>query len=1466
MKKILILLFAVVAIAANAFEQGDFTYTIMSDGSARLDGFKSSYTGSPTTLTIPGYVYDSDTQKYYQVKTLQNSAFSNKTSINTVTIQYGVEEVTSYSFRGCTSLSEVYLPSSVKILGNYVFVNAPISQVWCAAETMPTINSNAFNNLGSVSGVRLWRCATPAGMNAANAESLITSNFTVSQSCSAADFHNNVMGTDGKECYVYYNITEGWNPSTQTKGKMKLLGAFPWSSNTTKTLEFPLNAIAQQGSYAQYQCTEIDQSFHNNSTDIKVLDMSKAQYIETIGNYAFYQCTNLTQAKVAAKNVGMYAFYGCSNLTSLQLYGTSESNCVQSLGAQCFANTGVSSVYIPKGLTTYGQGAFHSCANLSSFSVSSNNTSFSTYSSTPGCLFDFNKTKLYQVGGYINSTTLGTSMPNSLTTIAAQALRGNNRLTVFFVPYGVTEIQTYAFANMTSLTALDVPSSVTTFNTQAFYHLSALTLLVFNQNNIPSSLSSGTPFNGIKSGCCLKVPTWRTAHYQANSKWNAAFSGGISESSSDFSVAASSNKYLYYTVTSTASYLDTKVSNTATDGQVKVVNVGYGNNTYFSGTLTIPSTVTYRGKTYTVTEIERETFRDQTAITKVSGGWGIKKIGAQAFAGLTGCTSGFSMPAPVEYGDSALFNCATPTLLLGDRLERIGSYAFSRTNIQRILMPNTVTQIGRCIVAGAANLDSISISTGLKSIPDWGLAFCHARYIVLPYGVETIGSCVIQSDNTPSGMSTDYSRGNVIVIPSSVTSIASDAFYWARHLDEIYLNVPYGVFTSVKNDWCRRAALDASNAYDWSGHKLYVPVGQLQQYRNDAGIKACWDENNDVLCGSFDFSRNNDFMNETYRMTVVDKTARTAKFVYVPEWHTGSGTYTVAPTASQTDFRTGISYQMVEIADSAFVNHKISKFTIPATITRIGAYAFKDCSWLNQEVSIPEAVDEIGSYAFYGCTSLPSIFINRSGDNTLIGNLCWNSTSTANTDGIKLYVPLDQYYYQSVKTKTWLPNVYANRSLLPYIKPSTEWTLFSVPVPDLANGNPDWYMLPSDGEFYYGPNYDTSSNSLVLSKLDQTRRYQCDGMMLKGDVGTIYRFRDGTYSVYSFGMQNNLLKGFNTATRLIKSTTENTCYTFDGTEFEKVSESGMVLSSGLGYLQLPISLTSSPETVDLLELTDADYDLFVGGTKVTSANANDLSVINGVTGTVKYDPITRTLTIRDAIIKHGDNSVNTGIGILNRIQNLTIDVQGTNRIVLEGGSSVGSLHSVQAESSMTIKGTGTLECINDSSSCIRIKSINGAHLNIQGGVHLNLKGEFSALYNDYKYNDPNYECVTISGADTKVTMWGNQYTTYYVLPNLNDGLVITQPIGAHFSSNGIVLDANNSRVSGQEVVISKPGGLRGDINGDGKVDVSDVNIVINIMLGKAQASSYPGNADVNSDNKVDVSDVNLIINIMLGKA
>ena len=57
-------------------------------------------------------------------------------------------------------------------------------------------------------------------------------------------------------------------------------------------------------------------------------------------------------------------------------------------------------------------------------------------------------------------------------------------------------------------------------------------------------------------------------------------------------------------------------------------------------------------------------------------------------------------------------------------------------------------------------------------------------------------------------------------------------------------------------------------------------------------------------------------------------------------------------------------------------------------------------------------------------------------------------------------------------------------------------------------------------------------------------------------------------------------------------------------------------------------------------------------------------------------------------------------------------------------------------------------------------------------------------------------------------------------------------------------------------------GVIGDINGDGKVDIADVNAVINMMLGKAEV--VPA-ADLDGDGKVDISDVNAVINLMLGK-
>ena len=56
--------------------------------------------------------------------------------------------------------------------------------------------------------------------------------------------------------------------------------------------------------------------------------------------------------------------------------------------------------------------------------------------------------------------------------------------------------------------------------------------------------------------------------------------------------------------------------------------------------------------------------------------------------------------------------------------------------------------------------------------------------------------------------------------------------------------------------------------------------------------------------------------------------------------------------------------------------------------------------------------------------------------------------------------------------------------------------------------------------------------------------------------------------------------------------------------------------------------------------------------------------------------------------------------------------------------------------------------------------------------------------------------------------------------------------------------------------------VNGDINGDGSVDIADVNAVINMMLGKVEQTAA---GDVNGDGNVDIADVNAVINLMLGK-
>ena len=63
--------------------------------------------------------------------------------------------------------------------------------------------------------------------------------------------------------------------------------------------------------------------------------------------------------------------------------------------------------------------------------------------------------------------------------------------------------------------------------------------------------------------------------------------------------------------------------------------------------------------------------------------------------------------------------------------------------------------------------------------------------------------------------------------------------------------------------------------------------------------------------------------------------------------------------------------------------------------------------------------------------------------------------------------------------------------------------------------------------------------------------------------------------------------------------------------------------------------------------------------------------------------------------------------------------------------------------------------------------------------------------------------------------------------------------------------------------VSDGSGLLGDINNDEMIDVLDVVLLVNMILG-SEPSNY-ATADINNDNEINVQDIIFLINIILAE-
>lgn len=75
--------------------------------------------------------------------------------------------------------------------------------------------------------------------------------------------------------------------------------------------------------------------------------------------------------------------------------------------------------------------------------------------------------------------------------------------------------------------------------------------------------------------------------------------------------------------------------------------------------------------------------------------------------------------------------------------------------------------------------------------------------------------------------------------------------------------------------------------------------------------------------------------------------------------------------------------------------------------------------------------------------------------------------------------------------------------------------------------------------------------------------------------------------------------------------------------------------------------------------------------------------------------------------------------------------------------------------------------------------------------------------------------------------------------------------------SNLIAEGNNRLTT--PIMVSQGGNIMGDVNGDGEVNISDVNAMIDFIL----SSSDDPIADVNGDGEINISDVNEVISIIL---
>ena len=415
---------------------------------------------------------------------------------------------------------------------------------------------------------------------------------------------------------------------------------------------------------------------------------------------------------------------------------------ITTIGDDAFSyNTSLTSIKIPNTVTTIGKRAFRGCTNLTSIEISDSVTYIGEH-----CFYDCNRLQKIKLSKKIQ-------------TINQRLLQGCSSLTEIEIPEGVKSIGYAAFISCNKLTTITLPASLTSFNGAAIAGLSRLTEVKVADGNNSFKFENGILLS--KDGKTMYMALLTLTEINVPNGVVSIVGDTLSGSSATKIIlpdTVSSN--LSGTVFNGMNKL-TKIELSSTSKNLKLVD---GNLYSYDGKRFIK----YMGtsKTFTVPEgvetlvngciTKSMTTLNLPSTLKVIEGWSLSSMSGVNLLNIpasvtTMYTYSFSADTKLRVAEgNSTYKSIDDVLILNKAGTKV---MMANRNTTTYNIPNTVTEIGKSAFYYCSKMTSITI----------------------PDSVTTIGAGAFEG----------CSSLTEITIPQSVTSIGSDAFIYCGNLTAI---------------------------------------------------------------------------------------------------------------------------------------------------------------------------------------------------------------------------------------------------------------------------------------------------------------------------------------------------------------------------------------------------------------------------------------------------------------------------------------------------------------------------------------------------------------------------------------------------------------------------------------------------------------------------------------------------------